>query len=67
MYFLDMVKVRKKDLDKTIQEIANDSGVSIRTINRFLSGENIGYKYVESILSALHLNLGIDLNNQKIA
>jgi len=67
MYFLDVVRIRKRDLDKTIQDIANESGVSVRTVNRFFAGNNIGYKYVESILSVLQLNLSIETDLKKIA
>ena len=56
---LKTVKERKQTLDKTIQNIADESGVSARTVNRFLAGQNIGYKHMEAILLVLKLDMNI--------
>ncbi len=56
---LKTVKERKQTLDKTIQNIADESGVSVRTVNRFFAGQNIGYKHMEAILLVLKLDINI--------
>ena len=58
------VKENKKLLNKTIQDISRESGVSVRTINRFFAGDNIGYKHVEAILTSLNLHL--TLNKEEV-
>jgi predicted transcriptional regulator len=57
---VDQLKNQKDKLNMTIKDISENSGVSIRSVNRVLAGEDVRYSAVEAVIEALGLSILID-------
>lgn len=57
---IDQLKGQKKKLNMTIRDISKNSGISIRSVNRVFSGEDVRYSAIEAVLGALGLSILID-------
>ncbi len=53
---IQKIEARKKQLNITIENLAKLSGVSVRTINRMFSGEDIKLSTIESVTNLLGLD-----------
>lgn len=59
---IKQLRHRKNELDITIREISEKSGVSLRSVNRILAGDDVRFSAVEAVIEALELSI---LINQK--
>ena len=53
---IEKVLKRKNDIGITIENISNLSGLGVRTVNRFLAGEDVKLSTVEKITNLLGLD-----------
>lgn len=57
----DRIRARRIALSITQQELSDQSGISLRTINNVENGENITLNYLISILKVLKLTENLEL------
>lgn len=53
---INKIKYRKKELSITIENLAKLSGLGVRTLNRFLAGDDVKLSTVEKVTTLLGLD-----------
>lgn len=59
LQLVDTIMKYKQELGLTIDKISLEYGVSARTINRILAGDDVHYSFIEALLKSLHLLINI--------
>lgn len=57
---VQLIKKAKKQKEMTLDEIASQSGVAIRTVNRIFAGEDVRYSSMVSVLETLGLSFFVN-------
>ena len=65
-YLTESIRERKDDLGWTIERLAQESGVGVRTINRILAGEDVRFSSIESVMNALGLSIMVEKADKEI-
>jgi len=54
------IKEAKQEKKLTLSEIASESGVAIRTVNRIFAGEDVRFSSLQAVLETLDLIIYIE-------
>jgi predicted transcriptional regulator len=57
---ITLIKRAKEEKHMTINEIASESNVAVRTVNRILAGEDVRYSSLVSVLETLELSIHVE-------
>ncbi len=60
MEILQQIRKSKSDKKMTMNDIAEKSGIGVRTINRILAGEDVRYSSLDAVTNALGLRFILD-------
>lgn len=59
-YLVEKILYRKEQLGWTINKLAKESGVGVRTINRILAKQDVRFSSIDAVMSVLNLEITID-------
>ena len=61
MEIIQLVKRSKSRKNMTMNEIAKESNVGVRTVNRIFAGEDVRFSSMAAVLDALDIDLKLDM------
>ena len=59
-YLVEKILTQKEHLGWTINKLALESGVGVRTINRILAKQDVRFSSIDAVMSVLNLEITID-------
>ena len=63
-YLVEKIIGQKEHLGWTINKLAHESGVGVRTINRILAKQDVCFSSIDAVISVLNLEISI---NEKLS
>lgn len=57
---VQLIKKAKKQKQMTLNEIASESKVAIRTVNRIFAGEDVRFSSLMAVLETLNLSIYVE-------
>ena len=57
---VQLIKEAKQQKGLTFRDIASESGVAIRTVNRIFAGEDVRFSSLRAVLETLGLSISIE-------
>ena len=58
-YLVEKIIRQKEHLGWTINKLAHESGVGVRTINRILAKQDVRFSSIDAVMSVLNLKISI--------
>ena len=63
-YLVEKIIRQKEHFGWTINKLAHESGVGVRTINRILAKQDVRFSSIDAVMSVLNLEISI---NEKLS
>ena len=59
-YLVEKIITQKEHLGWTINKLAQESGVGVRTVNRILARQDVRFSSIDAVMNVLNLEIKID-------